>query len=44
MIEKSNFKRSITELKNELDLLGQHKKSLEEKLYLIEMDRYQFQT
>lgn len=39
MIEKSNFKRAISELKNELDLLAQHKKSLEEKLYLIEMDR-----
>ena len=39
IIEKNNFKRAINELKNELELLQQHKKGLEEKLYLIEMDR-----
>jgi hypothetical protein len=40
LIERTNFKRSIRELKNEFDMIVQHKKSLEEKLYLLEIDRY----
>lgn len=38
-IERTNFKRSIRELKNEFDMIVQHKRSLEEKLYLLEIDR-----
>jgi hypothetical protein len=39
-MEKSNFKKAIYVLRNEIDLIDQHRKSLEEKLYLIEIDRY----
>jgi hypothetical protein len=38
--KKLQFKKSISELKREYDLIVQHRVSLEEKLYLIEVDKY----
>lgn len=36
---KTSYKQSISELKYEYDLVVQHRKSLEEKLYLYEVDK-----
>ena len=36
---KGNYKKSIGELKHEYDMINQHRLSLEEKLYMLEVDR-----
>lgn len=38
-MEKAGFKKSILNLKNEHEMIVQHRLSLEEKLYLLEVDR-----
>lgn len=38
-LEKSNYKKSIFELKEEYEMIVQHRLGLEEKLYLLEADR-----
>lgn len=38
-LEKSNYKKSIFELKEEYEMIVQHRIGLEEKLYLLEADR-----
>ncbi len=39
-LEKSNYKKSIFELKEEYEMIVQHRLGLEEKLYLLEADRF----
>jgi hypothetical protein len=41
--EKINYKKSISDLKNQYDLIVQHRQALEEKLSLIEQDRLNFE-
>ena len=37
--EKTNYKKSIYELKEEYEMIVQHRLGLEEKLYILEADR-----
>lgn len=36
----NEYTKSINDLKKEYDLIVQHRKSLEEKLFLLEIDKY----
>lgn len=40
IIEKSNFKRVITDLKYELDLLNIHKRKIEESISMLESEKF----